>query len=88
LLFECEQVSLHTVRKSNSKRKDSPSLAFLKKHFRRWIEAVFSQIKSDRRSGGFSRPPSRLHRRRLIAARRPLKITLFIIAFTFDNLTT
>jgi hypothetical protein len=51
--IECEQISLRAVRKSNSKRKDSPSLAFLKKYFRRRIETVFSQIKA-----GF---PAHLH---------------------------
>lgn len=78
LLLECEQVSLRTVRKSNSKRQDSPSLAFLKKHFRRRIETVFSQIKA-----GF---PAHIHA--VTAEGFLLKITLFIIAFTFDNLTT
>lgn len=47
LLAECEQVSLSTIRKSNSKRKDSPSLAFLKNHLRKRIETV-SVLMEDR----------------------------------------
>ena len=78
LLSECEQISLKTVGRSNSKRKDSPSLAFLKKHFRRRIETVFSQIKA-----GF---PAHIHA--VTVEGFLLKVALFIIAFTFDNLTT
>lgn len=78
LLAECEQVTLLTIRKSNSKRKDSPSLAFLKNHFRKRIETVFALITD--------RLPAHIHA--VTAAGFMLKISLFIISLTFDYLTT
>jgi len=77
-LLENEQISLRTVSKSHSKRKNSPSLAFLKKHFWRRIETVFSQIKATFQA--------QIHA--VTSEAYLLKITLFIIAFAIDNLTT
>jgi hypothetical protein len=78
LLAECEQVHLLSVRRSNSKRPDSPALAFLKKHFRQRIETSFSLMKA-----AF---PAHIHA--VTVEGFLLKVTLFIIGFTFDNLTT
>lgn len=42
----CEKIQLKVVRKSNSKRKDKPYEAYLKNHYRKKIENVFSGITS------------------------------------------
>ncbi|WP_299466582.1 IS982 family transposase [uncultured Microscilla sp.] len=41
---ECENIQLLIERKSNSKRGDSPALAFIKKQLRKRIETTFSEI--------------------------------------------
>ncbi|EAY26716.1 IS982 family transposase [Microscilla marina] len=41
---ECEDIQLFIERKSNSKRKDSPALAFIKKQLRKRVETTFSEI--------------------------------------------
>lgn len=78
LLAECDQVQLRTIRRSNSKRQDEPALAFLKKQYRRRIETTFSQIKAHF--------PAKIHA--VTAQGFLLKLSLFIMAFTFDQLTT
>lgn len=75
LYEECEQMRLLVERKSNSKRKDSASMRFLKKYYRKRIETSFSEI-----TAHF---PNKIH------AVTPqgflLKIILFIFAFTFKK---
>ncbi|MDW7691349.1 IS982 family transposase [Flammeovirgaceae bacterium SG7u.111] len=44
LLKECEGIDFLVERKSNSTRKDSPALAYIKKHMRKRIETSFSGI--------------------------------------------
>ena len=39
-------IEIYTARKSNSKRKDTPWMAYLKNHYRKRIETVFSGISS------------------------------------------
>ncbi|MEM9672978.1 MAG: IS982 family transposase [Cyclobacteriaceae bacterium] len=78
LLQECDQIHLRTVRKKNSQRSDPAWLAYLKHHFRKRIETVFSQIKAHF--------PAHIHA--VTAEGFILKITLFIIALTLDYLTT
>jgi Transposase DDE domain len=72
----CEQIQLKVCRKSNSKRKDKPYEAYLKNHYRKKIENVFSGI-----TALF---PKKIH------AVTPkgflLKIMLFIFAYTFNQL--
>jgi hypothetical protein len=72
----CEQIQLKVARKSNSKRKDTPYEAYLKNHYRKKIENVFSGI-----TALF---PKKIH------AVTPkgflLKIMLFLFAYTFDQL--
>jgi len=46
LLLECEQISLLPQRKSNSKRKDSPAMNFIKSTMRKRIETTFSEIEA------------------------------------------
>ena len=78
LLAECDQIQFLTARRSNSKRQDEPAVAFLKKYYRRRIETVFSQIKA--------RFPAKIHA--VTVQGFLLKLSLFIMAFTFDLLTT
>jgi hypothetical protein len=40
-LYEAENIKMMVDRKSNSKRKDKPYIAFLKTHMRKKIESVF-----------------------------------------------
>jgi hypothetical protein len=76
LLKECDQVQLYCCRKSNSKRKDEPHMAFLKEHYRKRIETTFSGITS------FF--PKKIH------AVTPegfiLKLILFIFAYTLNQI--
>ena len=72
LLEECEQVQLRCCRKSNSKRKDQPYMAFLKEHYRKRIETTFSGI-----TGFF---PRKIHA--VTAQGFILKLILFIFAYT------
>lgn len=78
LMAECDQIQFLTAPRSNSKRQDEPSVAFLKKHYRRRIETVFAQIKA--------RFPAKIHA--VTAQGFLLKLSLFIMAFTLDQLTT
>lgn len=75
LYAEFDKIFLKIERKSNSKRPDSPAMAFLKKQYRKRIETTFSEI-----TGFF---PKRIH------AVTPqgflLKILLFLLAFVFDK---
>jgi hypothetical protein len=72
----CEHVQLKVCRKSNLKRKDKPYEAYLKNHYRKKIENVFSGI-----TAYF---PKKIH------AVTPkgflLKIMLFLFAYTFNQL--
>lgn len=75
LYKECEKIELLVERKSNSKRKDSPALAFIKKTLRKRIETTFSEITA--------RFPLKIH------AVTPqgflLKIFLFLFAYTLER---
>ncbi|WP_181309091.1 IS982 family transposase [Rufibacter sp. XAAS-G3-1] len=75
LLAECGQVSLLTQRKSNSKRKDSPAMEYIKTAMRKKIETTFSEI-----TATFPRS---------IHAVTPegflLKIVLFLFAYTINK---
>lgn len=72
----CEKIELKVCRKSNSKRKDPLYEAYLKTHYRKKIENVFSGI-----TAFF---PKKIH------AVTPkgflLKIFLFLFAYTFNQL--
>jgi len=72
---QCEQIYLQVQGKSNSQRKDSPSMAFLKKAMRQKIEQAFSQI-------------TRLFPKHIHAVTQKgfiLKITLFLLAYSLDK---
>ena len=75
LYLACEQVSLLPRRKSNSKRKDTAAMAFIKETMRKRVESTFSGIEN-----AF---PKAIH------AVTPqgflLKIALFIFAYTIDK---
>jgi len=43
-LLDGDEITLRAIRKSNSKRADSPCLAYIKQTTRHYIETVFSQI--------------------------------------------
>ncbi len=73
---ECEQLYLRVDRKSNSKRKDKPYEAFLKKHFRKRIETSFSGI-----TNFF---PKHIHA--VTAKGFMLKIVLFLFAYACNQL--
>jgi hypothetical protein len=77
-LFEAELIHAMVQRKSNYTRKDAPHVSFLKQHMRKKIETTFSQIKA-----------KMLHH---IHAVTPqgflLKVNIFIIAFSFDKITS
>jgi hypothetical protein len=75
LYAECEGVRLQIHRKSNSLRPDAPWDVFLKKHFRKPIETVFSEI-----TNLFGR---KIHA--VTAAGFLLKVFLFLFAFTIDG---
>nr|WP_240337207.1 IS982 family transposase [Rufibacter sp. SYSU D00308] len=75
LLKECEQVQLHCCRKSNSKRKDEPHMAFLKDYYRKRIETTFSGI-----TGFF---PKKIHA--VTAQGFILKLILFISAYSLTQ---
>lgn len=76
LFRELDGVTLQMERKKNSKRKDSPAQAYIKKYWRKRIETTFSEI-----TAFF---PSRIH------AVTPqgflLKLVSFIFAYTMDKL--
>lgn len=76
LYAECDAVNLMIERKKNSKRPDSPALAFIKKFWRKRIETTFSEI-----SGFF---PKKIHA--VTPQGLLLKLLLFIFALTLDKL--
>ncbi|GAB3818292.1 hypothetical protein GCM10028895_44810 [Pontibacter rugosus] len=75
LSMECEQVALLIERKSNSKRKDSAAMAFIKNTMRKRVETTFSEIEA-----AF---PKSIH------AVTPqgfiLKLVLFVFAYTINK---
>jgi len=76
LLFEQDQIILEVHRRSNSKRKDSASAAFIKEYMRKRVETTISEIKN-------------LFLRKLHAVTPEgwlLKITLFIFSFTISKI--
>ena len=77
-LMETDLIALRVHRKSNSKRKDSTSTAFIKEYMRNRVETTISEIK-----GLFLR---KLHA--VTAKGWLLKITLFIFAFTLNKIIT
>ncbi|HEY9300904.1 MAG TPA: IS982 family transposase [Phormidium sp.] len=72
----CEAIELKVARKSNSKRQDRPCEAYLKNHYRKKIENVFSGI-----TAFF---PKKIHA--VTAKGFLLKIMLFLFAYTFTQL--
>jgi len=75
---DAEGIELMVSRKSNSTRPDQPWIRFIKEYMRKGIETVFSQIKS-------------LFLRKIHAVTAKgflLKIVIFLMAFTFDKLTS
>lgn len=75
LLLECEQISLLTQRKSNSKRKDSPAMDYIKSVMRKRIETTFSEIEA-----AFPRTIHAVTPQGFL-----LKIVLFIFAYTINK---
>lgn len=75
-LFEADQIALKVHRKSNSKRKDSVSAAFIKEYMRKRVETTISEIK-----GLFLRKIHAVTFKGWL-----LKITLFIFAFTLNKI--
>lgn len=75
-LMEVDLIALKVHRKSNAKRKDSISAAFIKEYMRKRVETTISEIK-----GLFLR---KLHA--VTAKGWLLKITLFIFAFTLNKI--
>lgn len=75
-MMECDQVALKVHRKSNSKRKDSASAAFIKEYMRKRVETTISEIK-----GLFLRKIHAVTFKGWL-----LKITLFIFAFTLNKI--
>lgn len=75
-LFEADQIMLKVHRKSNSKRKDSVSAAFIKECMRKRVETTISEIK-----GLFLRKIHAVTFKGWL-----LKITLFIFAFTLNKI--
>lgn len=77
LLEECEQVRLKVCRKSNSRRRDAPHMAFLKDCYRKRIETTFSGI-----TGFF---PKKIHA--VTAKGFILKLILFSFAYTLKQVS-
>ena len=75
-LMEYDQIALKVQRKSNLKRQDSPSAAFIKEYMRKRIETTISEIK-----GLFLRKIHAVTFKGWL-----LKITLFIFAFTLNKI--
>lgn len=73
--FAAEGIHLKVERKSNSKRKDTVSQAFLKNRMRKKVETTISQIKA--------KLPAHIH-----AVTRNgflIKVALFVIAYSFEQ---
>ncbi|RPD51457.1 IS982 family transposase [Paracnuella aquatica] len=75
-LFDAELIHAMVQRKKNSKRKDAPSINFLKEHMRKQIETDFSCIKAK-----MLRSIHAVTQNCFL-----LKVALFVIAFTFDQI--
>lgn len=75
--LEAEHIYLRIDRRSNSRRKDEPHVRFLKKAMRKRVETVFSQIKAHM--------PHSIHA--VTQEGFLIKAALFVIAFTFDQVT-
>lgn len=75
-LMEQDQIALKVHRKSNAKRKDNPSAAFIKEYMRKRVETTISEIK-----GLFLRKIHAVTFKGWL-----LKITLFIFAFTLNKI--
>lgn len=75
LLEACDQIQFYCCRKSNSKRKEEPHMAFLKDYYRKRIETTFSGI-----TGFF---PKKIHA--VTAEGFILKLILFIFAYTLTQ---
>lgn len=74
-LSEADAITLQVARKRNSKRPDSPALAYIKQTTRHYIETVFSQITL--------RFPKSIHAVTIDGFL--LKLTTFIFAFTLES---
>lgn len=77
LAFEAEMIHLMVVRKSNSHRKDSVSMRYIKDAKRKQIETTFSIIKSKMLKS--------IHA--VTQQGFLIKVALFVIAFSFDKIT-
>ncbi len=75
-LMECGQIALKVQHKSNSKRKDSPSAAFVKAYMRKRVETTISEIK-----GLFLRKIHAVTFKGWL-----LKISLFSFAFSLNKI--
>ena len=75
LLLECEQISLLPQRKSNSKRKDSPAMNFIKSVMTKRIETTFSEIEAV-----FPRSIHAVTPQGFL-----LKVVLFLFAYTINK---
>ena len=75
LYLECEQVALLPQRKRNSKRPDSPAMAFIKQAMRKRVETAFSGVEA-----AF---PKAIHA--ITPQGFLLKIVLFLFAYTLDK---
>ena len=62
-------------RKSNSHRKDSAAMRFIKKYYRKRIETTFSEITAHFPANIYAVTPEGF----------PLKVILFILAFTLSK---
>jgi Transposase DDE domain len=69
-------IQLRAQRKSNSVRKDEPWMIYLKEQMRKGIETTFSQIKS--------RMLRHIHA--VTQQGFMIKVSLFVIAYTFENI--
>lgn len=75
LYLECEQVAILAERKQNSRRADSPAMAFIKKAMRKRIETTFSEIEA-----AFPRSIHAVTPQGFI-----LKLVLFLFAYTLNR---
>lgn len=75
LYLECEQITLLCQRKSNSKRKDSPAMGYIKATMRKRIETTFSEIEA-----AFPRSIHAVTPKGFL-----LKIVLFLFAYTINK---
>ncbi len=76
-LFEAAFIYARVQRKKNAKRKDEPYVNFLKQQVRKPIETDFSKVKAK-----MLRSIHAVTKQGFL-----LKVALFVIAFTFDQLT-